>query len=177
MGGCTTLSREFESISYPPDKAILIGDVAYQINAEKCAEIKNISEDGTLDCYDMEGKQSASISPTSEWRRNIIEERFKWASPEHQAFLFYLFHEGGAQKVVASAVNSAQQAYGSAAAIKSLADSSRASREMTIEGAKMSMKGTQAYMTGGMTAWQAHQSTLVQWHLNNAKYFSDKLSK
>ena len=41
----------------------------------------------------------------------------------------------------------------------------------------MKMKGVEAYMSGGMAAWQAHQFNFAQWHLNNSQYFLNQMNK
>lgn len=179
LGGCASLKAGLEGIDHPADTAILIGDVAYQINTVKCAQIKAIGEDGALDCFDSESRQSASITPVSEWRRNFLKEKMgmDWASPEHQAFLFNYFHEGGQEKAMGALLSSVQQAYGTYASAKNLSDSLRKSGEIEMQSAQMKIKGIGAYMSGGMPAWQAHQSDVSQWHLANSRYFINQMNK
>ncbi len=179
LAGCATLKAELEGINYPADTAILIGNVAYQINTAKCHKIKAIGEDGALDCYDSEDRRSASITPVSDWRRNLVKEKMglEWASPEHQAFLFHMFHGGGMENMARAMASSAQQAYGTYTATKSLTDSLKKSREIELQNAQMKIKGVQAYASGGMPAWQAHQSNVIQWRLDNSRYFSTSVGR
>ena len=174
LTGCASIKAELQEIDYPKDTAILIGDSAYQINTVKCAKIKAIGEDGTLDCYDFDGIKSASITPVSDWRRNYLKENLgiKWASPEHQAFLFNYFHGGGKEKTA----NAILKAYGAIAAAKKLTDSLEKSKEIETQAAKMKIKGIEAYATGGMPAWHAHKFKTTQWHLENSRYFSNQLN-
>lgn len=178
LGGCASLKDELEG-KYPPDTAILIGNVAYQMNTVKCAKIKAIGKNGALDCYDPEGRQSASITPVSDWRRNYIKEKMglEWASTEHQDFLFYMFHGGGNEKLVGALVNSVQQSYANYAAAKNLSESLSKSREIAVQNAQMKIKGINAYVTGGMPAWQVHQVSVIQWHLDNSNYFRNQMNK
>jgi len=178
LAGCASLDRELQGMDYPADTAILIGQVAYQINTTKCAQIRSIAKDGALDCYDTDGKQSASITPVSDFRRNLVQNHYgmAWASPEHQAFLFNFFHDGGQERTVAAIVGSAQQAYGIYASTKSMLDSIDKSKAIDARAAQIKADGAAAYMSG-MSAWQAHQSKVMQWHLDNANYFVDKMNK
>ena len=177
VGGCAALTEQFDG--YPADTAILIGDVAYQINTTKCAVIKGIGEDGALDCHDSEGRRSASITPVSDWRRNLTKEKFgfEWASPEHQAFLFYMIRQGGTEKAVGSVMGTAQQLAGALAAAKSTSDSIKKSREIEGQGAQMRVQGAGVYFSGGMPAWQAHQQKSVEWRLDNARFFLNQANK
>lgn len=176
LGGCAALDEER---NYPPSTAILIGDVAYQINAARCAQIKGIGEDGALDCYDLNGRQSASVTPVSDWRRNIVKEKMgmEWASPQHQAFLFDFFHGGGMDRTAKGLVGSIQQAYSNYAQVKNLADTLKKSGEIEAERTQLRLKGIQAGLTGGTPAWQAHQVGMVQWHLDNARFFQNQMNK
>lgn len=180
LGGCASLKESKEVFEgYQPDTAILIGDVPYLINTVKCAQIKSIGENGALDCYDSEGRQSASITPFANWRRNFIKEKMgmEWASPEHQDYLYYMIHGGGNQKVVGEFVNSMQQVRASYASVKNLNDSISKSREISSQEAQMKIKGVAAYMSGGMPAWLAHQSNVIQWRLDNSRYFLNQMNK
>lgn len=175
--GCASLTAELEG--FPADTAILIGDVAYQINTVKCAQIRAIGQHGSLDCYDSEGRQSASISPVAEWRRTYVEEKMgmDWASPEHQAYLTYMFHGGGNEKAAKAIASGALQAYGSIQSARNLLKSIDKSNEIQVQAAQMRLQGMQAYASGGMPAWQAHQFKVVQWHLDNSRFFVDQMNK
>ncbi|WP_409029975.1 hypothetical protein [Janthinobacterium sp. CG_23.3] len=164
---------------YPLDTAILIDNRAYQINTVSCAQIKAIGSDGALDCYDSAGQKTSLVTPISDWRRNYIKEKMgmEWASEKHQNFLFYMFHGGGNEKLMGAAVNSAQQAYGNYANTKNMIDSLGKSKEIDQQNAQMKIKGMSAYMTGGMPAWQAHQMNVIQWRLDNSRYFSNQMNK
>lgn len=180
LGGCASLKEvkeEFEG--YQADTAILIGDVPYLINTVKCAQIKAIGENGALDCYDSEGRQSASITPFATWRRNFVKEKLgmEWASPKHQEYLFHMIHGGGNQKVMGGFVSSAHQVSENYTAAKNLNDSINKSKEISLQDAQMKMKGTAAYMSGGMPAWQAHQSNVMQWRQDNSRYFLNQMNK
>jgi hypothetical protein len=179
LGGCASIKAELQGMDYPPDTAILIGDIAYQISTIKCAQIKAIGEYGELDCYDLEGQQSASITPVSDWRRSLLKEKMdiEWASPEHQAYLFKYFHGGGKEKAARAIISSVQQVYGTYAAVKDLSDTIDKSREIDTQSAKMKIKGVEAYVSGGMPAWHAHQSNVTQWHLDNSRYFINQMNK
>lgn len=176
LSGCAFVQGQIESIDYPQDTAILIGDVPYQISPIKCFEIRGIDEDGDLDCYDHEGRKSASIAPVADYRRRIIEGnmKMKWASPEHQSFLFDFFHRGGKEKASQAIFSSAMRVYGNVAAIKDMVETHKVARELPGQEAKMRIQGTEAFMSGGMSAWQQHQSVRFQWHLNNSKYFASR---
>jgi hypothetical protein len=178
LGGCASLNAELQGIDYPADTAILIGQIAYQINTTKCAQIRSIAKDGTLDCYDTDGKQSASITPVSDFRKNLVQNHhgMTWASAEHQAFLFDFFHGGGKERAAAAIVGSAQQAYGAYASTKSMLDSIDKSKAIDARSAQLKADGAAAYMSG-MPAWQAHQSKVLQWRVENAKYFVDQMNK
>ena len=63
LGGCASMQAELEGLKYPADTAILIGDVAYQINTTKCAQIRAIGEGGALDCRDAEGRHRHRLHP------------------------------------------------------------------------------------------------------------------
>ena len=177
VSGCAALTEQFDG--YPADTAILIGDVAYQINTTKCAVIKGIGENSALDCHDSEGRRSASITPVSDWRRNLTKEKFgfEWASPEHQAFLFYMIRHGGTEKAVGAVMGAAQQSVAALAAAKSISDSIKKSREIEGQGAQMRVQGAGVYMSGGMPAWQVHQQKSVQWRLENARFFLNQANK
>lgn len=108
----------------------------------------------------------------------VVEKSgLEWASPEHQEYLFYMIHGGGNQKVIGGFVSATQQAYGSYAVAKNLNDSLRKSQEIGAQDAKMKMKGVAAYMSGGLPAWQAHQLNVVQWRLDNSRYFVSQMNK
>lgn len=173
LSGCASVFAELDG--FPEDTAILIGDVAYQINTVKCARIKAIDQYGVLDCYDSDGRQFAPISPVAEWRRTYIKEKMgmEWASPEHQAWLTYMTHGGGNEKAAEAIASGVLQAYSS---IMSLSKSIDKSREMQVQEAQMKLQGVQAYATGGMPAWQAHQQQVVQWHLDNTQFFVNQLN-
>lgn len=175
LDGCASFSADIEGIDYPRDTAILIGDFAYRINTIKCAQVKAVGENGVLDCYDSEGRQSASISPASDLNRKYLKENMgmEWASPEHQAYLFDFYHRGGKEKMVGGFINSVQQV----AALRNFSDSLEKSRTINLTSAKMKIKGVEAYMSGGMSAWQVHQFNASQWHLNNSRYFIDQMNK
>lgn len=170
LSSCASLQEERD---YPADTAILIGDVAYQINTNRCAQIKAIGKDGALDCYDADDLRSPSITPVSEWRRTLLKEKMgmEWASPEHQAFLVNYFHRGGKEKGAAELANSLQQAYGNLAAAKASSNSIGKSRDIKIQEAQSKLSGVQAYVSGGSQAWQAHQMNVTQWRLDNSRYF------
>ena len=179
LGGCASMQAELEGLEYPANTAILIGDVAYQINTIKCAQIKAIGEEGALDCRDAEGRQSASITPVSAWRRKLLKEQMgmEWASPAHQDFLFNFFHKGGKEQVAATLVSSAQQIHGTYAAVKNMSDSIDKSKSIDRQSAQMKADGAAAYMSGGMSAWQAHQWKVIQWRQDNARYFLNQANK
>ena len=175
LGGCTSLPAELESISYPPDMAILITNVPYMVNSVKCAEIRSIGAERELHCYDAEGNKSAVITPVSEFRRNITKEKlgFEWASAEHQAFLFDFIHNGGADRAVGQMTGTMMKAYSTA---KGIHDLHEKQNEISEQEAEMKLKGTSAYLSGGMSAWQKHQFDVVQWRLDNSRFFSNQLS-
>lgn len=179
LGGCASMQAELEGLEYPADTAILIGDVAYQINTIKCAQIKAIGEDGALDCRDAAGQQSASITPVSAWRRNLLKKQMgiEWASPEHQDFLFNFFHKGGKEQVAAALFSSAQQIHGTYAAVKNMSDSIDKSKSIDRQNVQMKADGAAAYVSGGMPAWQAHQWKVIQWRQDNARYFLNQANK
>ena len=176
LGGCAALDEER---NYPPSTAILIGDVAYQINNVRCAQIKGIGQDGALDCYDLNGRKSASVAPVSDWRRNHVKEKLgmEWASLQHQAYLFDFFHGGGLERTAKGIVDSIQQGYVNYAQVKNLADTLKKSEELEAERIQLGLKGIQAGLTGGTSAWQAHQAGMFQWHLNNARFFQNQMNK
>lgn len=174
LEGCAWLKAEIEGVKYPT--AVIVNGVAYQINLVQCAQIKEIGPKGELVCYDMEGNQSASASPVSDWRRRYIEEDMgvEWASPEHQAFLFYMFHQGGIEEAAKAIVGSLQQGYTSYKSINNLVDSIDKSLEIQAKEASLTLSGMRAYMSGGMPAWQEHQYNVIVWRLNNVSYFLRK---
>lgn len=173
LSSCASLKGELQGLSYPPSTAILIGDRPYQISTIKCATIKAVREDGALDCYDAEGRQSAPIRPISSWRRKTVEEQFgvKWGSPEHQAILFNFFYGGGKEQMAKALISATQQA----ATLRSMAASLDRSRDIQIETAQRRIEGASIYSEGGMSAWQAYQLNMSQWHLDNSRYFLDKI--
>lgn len=178
LGGCAGLKQEFDG--YPADTAILIDDVAYQINTTKCATIKGIDGiNGALDCYDADGRQTASVAPVPDWRRNLVKDRFgmEWASPEHQAFLFNFFHEGGKEKAAQSISNSMQESIGILVKTKNLIDTTQKSYSIQIQEAQLRTQGFVAYASGGMPAWQVHRANTVQWRLDNARFFTNQMNK
>jgi hypothetical protein len=175
--GCASLDAELQGRDYPADTAILVGDVAYQINTTKCAQIRAIAQDGTLDCFDSGGRRSAAITPVSTWRRQFVTSQYGWAwgSPEHQAFLFNYFHGGGKEQAAAAIVGAAQQAYGAYASTKSTLAMIDKSKAIDARSAQIKADGAAAYMSGGLPAWQAHQISVIQWRVQNAQYFIDHM--
>jgi len=171
--GCTSLEAELESIRYHPDTAILIGDVPYQINAIKCAEIRSIGPDGELNCYDAAGNRSAAMTPVGSWKRRFLREKLgmEWASPEHQEFLFYMNHQGGMQQAINDVGNTTLQAYSAAS---NIADMLEHRSDMEQQRARMKAEAATASAVGGMSAWQHHQFKLNAWYARNASYFREK---
>jgi hypothetical protein len=177
--GCASLQADIQGRDYPADTAILIGGTAYQINTYKCAKIKSIGDDGALDCYDPDDRKSASITPVSDWRRKLAEQHVgdTWASPKHQAFLYFMFHQGGGERALANAMNGVMQVRDTYSATKGILDSVDKSKEMDSKAAQLKLEGGGAYMRGGTPAWQAHNSKVIGWHLENSRYFLDQANK
>lgn len=173
LSGCASIGEVVEGVDYPQDTAILIDGVPYQINMIKCAEIRSI-KNSDLDCYDQTGNQSASIAPVSAWRREIVEKNYGgWASQKHQDFLFNYFHRGGMERNAAAIM----QGYGIFTQIKSINDMIDKSKEMDATEAQKRLEGSTKYYSGGMSAWQAHQSNMAEWRLKNMDYFKNQIQK
>lgn len=178
LGGCASLSAELQGLDYPADTPILIGDTAYQINTTKCARIRAIDAKGTLDCYDADGRQSAAITPVGEFRRNLVKKDLgrEWGSPEHQDVVFRFFHGGGKEKAAQAVMGSVQQTYGAYASTKNLLNTIDRSKAIDARSAQIKADGAAAYMAGGMPAWQAYRANVVQWHLENSRFFSNQMN-
>ena len=177
--GCSTMMAQIESLEYPQDTAVWINERPYQISTIKCATIAAIDADGVLDCYDASGEKSASMAPVSDWRLRYVKEKmgFDWASPEHQAFLFDYFHNGGMQRNAAALKASAQESYQLYSSTKSLSDSVRKMGDIKREEGQLKAEGALAYYSGGMAGWDAHQSKVMSWRLQNARFFFNQIGK
>ena len=171
--GCTALAIMQEKQKFPRDTAVIIQGNEYLINHTKCAEILSISDDGELDCYAPNGSQSAPVTPAFDSQVDITEENWGyWGSPAHQAFLFDYFNMGGMER---NAEAIAQQLIGTYQITKSITDTLDASKKMDQDSAKMELEGVGAWVKGGQSAWEAHSARKIQWHLDNAQYFTNKM--
>jgi hypothetical protein len=173
--GCTTIAIVNESKSFPRDTAIVLNDEKYLINTIKCAEVRGVSEEGVLDCYAIDGTQSAPVVPANALQVSLTESRsgLEWASPEHQAWLFNYFHGGGQERALANM----QAGLAHIRSTLDLIDTIEAAEQMEQDEIKLNMEGFKASLTGGMSARQAHRALMVQWHLNNSRYFTEIMSK
>lgn len=168
--GCASISEIAESLKYTRDTAITTGTYRYVINTEKCYEIGSISDEGVLDCYAEDGSQSAQVSPATEWQVKKFDESFdyEWGSDEHQAFLHYLYYEGGLERLASDIANSVVFAIQLHQTIDSLGssayDPNSSSSMMPSYGSNPAMKG--------MSVWDARGFSLADWHFNNATFFN-----
>ena len=173
--GCTTLAIMQEKQEFPRDTAVIIQGNEYLINSMKCAEIRSISDDGELDCYASDGTQSAPATPAFDSQVDMSEEIWgPWGSPAHQAHLLEYFHMGGMER---NADAIAQQLIGTYQVTKSITDSLEASEQMSEDSAKMKLEGIGAWVEGGQSAYEIHRTRKIQWHLDNGRYFTNKLSE
>ncbi|UYI46957.1 hypothetical protein OFO16_14380 [Vibrio natriegens] len=172
--GCTNMNTEefVESFSYPPDTPILIDDIPYQINTTKCAEIRGINSDRSLNCYAVDGSRSAQITPIPDFRRNMVEEEngFEWASPQHIAMVYSYFHLGGKEELQRQLANSLK-GFVTATSVLDLSDTIEAHQEYEQESFRRKVKGINIYQSQGFNAWMDHQDSLFDWHMNNARVF------
>lgn len=178
LSGCAGVRADLQSLEFPPDTPILIGSVAYQVNMFKCARIRAVTADGALDCYDGNGQQSAAMTPVSDFRRKLVEEHLgmAWSSPKHQEYVFQFFYGGGQQQAATNIAGSLFQARDVYASTKSSLDSIDKSRDIADKSAQLKANGAAAYMTGGMPGWQAYQSDVLQWRLDNSRYFIERMN-
>lgn len=75
---------------------------------------------------------------------------------------------------MAALMGTVQQTQGLIASVKSCNASVDKSKEISQQRAQMTANGASAWMQGMPAAWQAHQASLVQWRLGNAKFFQDQ---
>lgn len=167
--GCATLAEQAQSLEYPLDTAILIGTVAYQINTVACAEIRSIEADGALNCYDASGKRTTPMTPVSDWRRKMAEEHLEttWASPKHQAWLFFMLHEGGLKKAVEGSVAGVMRARATIESAKATLKRAEQVGDLEQKIAQDRVNGAIAFATGGYPKWFAHQQAVSTWHIKN----------
>lgn len=171
--GCSTMAIMHESLEFPRDTAVIVDERKYIINTTKCAEIRDISEKGWLDCYTLDGVQSAPAFPEPSFVINAVESRFEWASTAHQAMLFDYYYGGGMEQ----AIEEMQSSLGLLSATLDLIDTIETSQQMDQDAIRLRTEGLHASLAGGTPALRAHQSRMVTWHLNNSRYFTQKLSE
>lgn len=179
LGGCALMREQIEGVSYPPDTPFLIGGVPYQVSAIKCFEIRSIAADGTLDCYDVEGKQSTPMTPVSDFRRKLAKEQFglEWGSPAHQAFLINYFYKGGQESAARGLVNGVTVLRNQLSQAKLFRESQKKSVEIERKAAEWDTKEFQAAITGGPGALAEVKFLRMQWHMANAQFFLDQNNK
>ena len=179
LTGCASVHPDFPHNEFQADTPILVRGVAYQINTTACAQIRAVDKNGALDCYDVQGRQSASITPVGSFRQYLVKNELGliWGSPEHQAFVFDYFYGGGKQRAQQAIMGSVQGVYGAYASTKSMLNMIDKSKAIDAQSAQQKAIGVAAYMSGGWPAWHAHQMNLAQWHLQNAQYFINESTK
>lgn len=165
--GCTTISGVVEEVQSPRDTAIIIGKHHYLINTYKCAEARNIDEDGVIDCYAADGSRSASVAPAGDLKLSMFKKyvKFAWASEEHQAYLYNFHYQGGKERIAANLVNSAALVYSAVNFMKE-------AKYSTYNSGDSHPKFGTAPELNGMSIWDAREYSIANWNLHNANLYS-----
>lgn len=177
LSGCATIEAGIEGSSFPQDTAVLVNGVPYQINMEKCAEIRSVDENGDLNCYDYAGNKSARISPVSEFRVSVLKDKMgmEWATPEHQIFLFNFYHRGGVERSVAAIRDGFQAAKGINDYSKMVDDHFAKMDELRSRGGKVMHRVLSERMAGNKDPFLAHKIRREMWFQENLN-FAPKLN-
>lgn len=172
---CSTIEIMQESSEFPRDTAVIIGERNYLLNPIKCAEIRDIDEKGELDCYDTDGVQSAPVSPAAAFQARILKSQFNidWGTPEHQEMLIHYLYEGGMEQ----ALQGIQESMSLMSEMLSIIDTIETSQQMDRDEIGLRIEGINASLAGGTPALRAHRSRMMTWHMNNSRYFAEKITQ
>lgn len=164
--GCTTISGVVEEVQFPRDTAIIIGEYHYLVSIYKCAEARNINEDGVIDCYAADGSRSASVAPVGDLQLSMFKKyvKFAWASEEHQAYLYNIHYQGGKERIAANLVNSAALVYSTVNLMK------EAKYSTYNSGGDYPKFGSNPELNN-MSMWDAREYSIANWKLHNANLY------
>lgn len=169
--GCVSVAELLEMDEFPRDTAVSIGNYNYVINTIKCHEVRNIGEDGDLECYAADGSKSAPVSPQGEWLMEQFDKYhdYEWGSEEHQAFLYEFHYLGGKERLANSMLQTVQ-------ATASLVQTTQQIMNSTNYNAATSSSSMPVYganpALNGMNVWEAREFSMADWHFNNLTYFT-----